>query len=158
MGWVDYATGFDISLIVFYFAPIAIAAWYLGMGGSLLFGILAAGVLTWAEIAGGRHYAQRWILWEQIVMRVIVFGMVSYGFSFMKRALEKEREKVRRLEGATMTFCACCTKVRDPRDNWVELGTFLRENTSVEARAKLCPSCSREAYAATAKTFVETRR
>mgnify|MGYP003342362063 CR=1 FL=1 len=30
LGWLDYVTGYELNLFIFYSLPVGIAAWYLG--------------------------------------------------------------------------------------------------------------------------------
>jgi len=40
IGWLDYITGFENSLLIFYLAPIAIGTWFLGIGFGIAIAIL----------------------------------------------------------------------------------------------------------------------
>jgi hypothetical protein len=146
VGWLDYVTGNEVSVAIFYYVPIAYAAWNLGWGWSFGISTLSALTLTWVELLSGRHYSHEWIIAERTFMRLIVFGFVAFSFNYFKSTIEKEREKVRRLEGI-LTSCSCCRKVRDDQGNWSELDAYLRENTDVQPQTKLCPTCARETYA-----------
>jgi hypothetical protein len=146
VGWLDYITSYEISLAIFYYLPIAYAAWHLGRLWSFVFSILCATTLTWVEVASGQHYSSDWVVAERVVMQVLVFGFVAFSFNYFKRAIAQEKEKVRRLEGM-LTFCSCCHKLRDEQGNWTDLNSFLREGRGVETEAKLCPTCAREMYA-----------
>ena len=145
VGWLDFATSYEISVTICYFIPISYAAWYLGWEWSFVFGLLSAGTLTWTEVAGGRHYSSGWIIGEVTLMRVLVFGFVAFSFNFFNRTIQKEKDKVRQLEGL-LPVCTCCRKVRDAGGNWTDLEAYLRENTQVELQAKICPDCARSQY------------
>lgn len=146
VGWLDYVTSYEISLSIFYYVPIAYAAWNLGRGWSFGFGVLCAVTLTWIEVASGRHYSHEWIIAERLLMRLLSFSFVAFSFNYFRQSLAREREKVRRLEGM-LTFCNCCRKVSDDEGNWTQLDVYLRENTEVKPQTKLCPTCARETYA-----------
>ena len=146
VGWLDYITSYEVSLAIFYYIPIAYAAWVLGGGWGFGFSVLGAVTLTWSEIASGRHYSHDWIVVEVTGMRLLGLSFVAFSFSYFKRAIFREREKVRRLEGL-VTFCTCCHKLRDDEGNWTNLASFLRDNKGVESEAKICPTCAREVYA-----------
>lgn len=146
VGYLDFASGYEVSLAIFYFLPIAFAAWYLGAVWSLFFAFAAAATLTWTEVAGGRQFSRTWMMWEHGLMRVLIFGFVAYSFSHFRRTIERERAKLRRLEGL-LTFCNYCTRVRDESGNWTELAVLVRNSDVLQTRLKVCPECSRAAYA-----------
>jgi hypothetical protein len=146
VGWLDYLSSYEVSLAIFYYVPIAYAAWNLGAAWSFAFSALAAITLTWMELAAGRHYSSVWFLAERQLMRLLVFSFVAYSFNFFRRAIEREREKVRQLEGM-LTVCSCCRKTRDEDGNWISLDVFLQEKSGVRADLKVCPTCAREVYA-----------
>jgi|GEM_PF-4451703 len=35
IGFLDYITGYELNFFVFYFVPVALAAWHMGFGASL---------------------------------------------------------------------------------------------------------------------------
>lgn len=146
VAWLDYITSYEVSLTVFYYVPIAYAAWNLGRYWSFGMSALCAATLTWVELKSGRHYSADWIVAERAFMRLLVFGFVAFSFNHFRTALERERDKVKRLEGM-LSVCSCCHRVKDPDGNWLDSETFLRESPLVEPVPKLCPSCAREIYA-----------
>jgi len=145
VGWVDYATGYEVSVAILYYFPIAFAAWQLGMTWSLGFALLCAGTLTWVDVASGHHYSHEWMMLETGFMRLLGFGFVAFSFNYFKKSIERERDKVRRLEGV-VTFCSCCSKVRDEEGGWQDLETLLKQSTDARAQPKLCPDCARSRH------------
>ena len=68
VGVLDYLTGHDISMSLFYLAPVAIAAWYNGRLATI--GIACLSCVVWyaADTATGYIYAQSWIpIWNAII-------------------------------------------------------------------------------------------
>jgi hypothetical protein len=57
-GWVDYLTGYEVSLTISCFLPIAYAAWFLGRGWSVAVAGAAAVILTSAELGAGRVFSK----------------------------------------------------------------------------------------------------
>jgi len=157
VGWFDYLTGYEVSVAVLYYFPIAYAAWRLGWLWSFVFAFLCVATLTGVDIAAGHHYTKGWMLWNQVIMRLLCFCFVAYSFDFFKRRSDRQNEKIRRLEAGTMCICSSCRKVRDANDNWVELESFLRDNTAVQAQAKLCPDCARAFYVRSPGSAVSRR-
>jgi hypothetical protein len=146
IGWLDYVTSYEVSVAILYYFPIAFAAWYLGWSWSFCFGLLCTATLTWAEQASGLQYSRAWMMWEVAGVRSLGFAFIAFSFNFFKKTLDREREKFRRLE-AMFIFCNCCGRVRDERDNWTDMQVLLREDPVYRSRLRICPECSRAAYA-----------
>jgi signal transduction histidine kinase len=53
IGWLDYITGFENSLLIFYLAPIAIGTWFLGLGFGITIAILCVIATILADLAAG---------------------------------------------------------------------------------------------------------
>lgn len=57
VGLIDYATGYEIRVFIFYFLPVGLAAWFAGRAYGLMVAVVSA--LTWmlADTFGGHVYA-----------------------------------------------------------------------------------------------------
>src|SRR5438093_10369774 len=60
VGYIDYVTGYERPLLLFYLLPISLAVWF----GSLLFGlsvaVIAIVVWMWSELAAGSPVLGFW--------------------------------------------------------------------------------------------------
>jgi hypothetical protein len=45
LGWIDWATGHELNFFVFYFLPVGLAGWYLGLNASVFMAVTCA--LVW---------------------------------------------------------------------------------------------------------------
>lgn len=68
VGGIDYVTGYEVSMSLFYVGPVAVAAWYAGRGS----GVAIAGLscLSWyiADLATGNRYSHPAIpVWNALV-------------------------------------------------------------------------------------------
>jgi diguanylate cyclase (GGDEF)-like protein len=77
VGAIDFATGYEVSVSVFYAIPVGIGAWYAGRRlGFFLCGVSA---FTWllVDFASGHHYSYSLIpLWNAVV-RVSFFVIIT---------------------------------------------------------------------------------
>ena len=77
IGYVDYATGYEHSMLLFYFLPISLAAW----AGSFAFGIIIVGVCvtTWvlADLASGIPALEFWNIGMAFASYTLFAGLVS---------------------------------------------------------------------------------
>lgn len=56
--WIDYVTGYELELFVFYFAPIAMCAWYAGRLIGLGAALVAAMCWYWSDHLSGHVYSR----------------------------------------------------------------------------------------------------
>jgi diguanylate cyclase (GGDEF)-like protein len=89
-GLADWLTGRDISLSVFYLAPIALTTWFVNKRAGLLFAFLSA--LTWflADDMGRPHVQPLVPYWNAFV-RVGFYVVVVVILAKLKVALQRER-------------------------------------------------------------------
>src|SRR5438094_1357546 len=53
IGWLDYLSGFENSLLIFYLAPIAIGTWFLGIWFGIAIAIFCVIATVLADFAAG---------------------------------------------------------------------------------------------------------
>jgi signal transduction histidine kinase len=77
IGYVDYATGYEHSMLLFYFLPISLAAW----AGNFAFGIVIVGVCvtTWvlADLASGIPALEFWNIGMACASYALFAGVVA---------------------------------------------------------------------------------
>jgi diguanylate cyclase (GGDEF)-like protein len=90
VGLTDYVTGRDVSLSVFYVAPIALSTWFVGKRVGLLFAVLST--MTWfiADDMGRPHVQPLLPYWNAAV-RVGFYAVMVVILAKLKVALEHER-------------------------------------------------------------------
>jgi diguanylate cyclase (GGDEF)-like protein len=90
IGFVDRATGGEISFSIFYLLPVSLAFWLLG----LLPGVVtaAAGATVWlvADLNTGVSYSHLLIPYANALMRGIIFLAVGLLLVRLRRSLERE--------------------------------------------------------------------
>lgn len=88
----DYVVGTEVSFSIFYFIPIAVAAWYAGRGAG--FGMAGASAFCWLANdlwLGHQAYSAVWIPYWNAFMRLMIFLIVVTLLDHWKRALGAER-------------------------------------------------------------------
>src|SRR5713101_1239839 len=87
VGYIDYATGYERPLLLFYLLPISLAVWF----GNLLFGLTVAVIaiiaLMWSDLAAGIPALGFWNV-----------GMAFASFALFAGMLSKLRTLVRELD------------------------------------------------------------
>ncbi len=95
LGYLDYATGPDISPVVFYLIPILLIAWYAGRGPGALMAVASALVSLLADALTGEHYPHPAIPYWNGVARLAAFFVVSYTVSALRASIDREKELAR---------------------------------------------------------------
>jgi diguanylate cyclase (GGDEF)-like protein len=95
LGVVDYLTGYEINLSLFYLIPISLAAWYAGQETGLV--VSGVSAITWflADIFSGAVYSNSWIyLWNTLI-RLGFFAIVTFLLVALKKAFQTNQELAR---------------------------------------------------------------
>jgi signal transduction histidine kinase len=98
IGWLDYVTGFENSLLIFYLAPIAIGAWFLGfwLGVGIAISCVVATVL--ADVAGGVPRIPIWNCATAFVAYVIFTFLLRRWHSLLSEMHLRVRERTADLQ------------------------------------------------------------
>jgi diguanylate cyclase (GGDEF)-like protein len=90
VGLADYVTGRDVSLSVFYVAPIALTTWFVSRRTGLLFAFLST--VTWFLADDmGRPHAQPLVPYWNAMVRMGFYCVMVVILAKLKVALEHER-------------------------------------------------------------------
>jgi diguanylate cyclase (GGDEF)-like protein len=95
LGLFNLLSGPDVSFLIFYIAPVFLAAWFVGRGAGLW--VCLASGLTWvvvAELTPG-HYSTRAVPYWNAVAQMAFMVVLTLVFSALKRSHEHEREAAR---------------------------------------------------------------
>jgi signal transduction histidine kinase len=91
MGWIDYATGYEQTFLLFYLVPIALGVWY----GSLPFGLIfsALSVTAWvgSDLAAGLPTEGFW----NIAMALFAYFVFAVLLSNLRTLLNELDQRVR---------------------------------------------------------------
>jgi len=156
LGWIDWRTGYELNFFVFYFLPVSIAAWYIGLGASVIIAVLCSIIWFSADILSGHSYSSPVVpVWETM-MRLLAFLAIGWAVSKIQALLMREREttkalrvslsEVKVLKGL-LPICAQCKKIRDAQGQWQYIETYIREHSDARFTHGYCPECARKALA-----------
>jgi len=77
LGLVDYYTGPEIALSIFYLLPIAIVSWYTGTLPGILLSVTSALVWVLADVGAGHVYVSGLVPFWNTLMRLGMFIIIS---------------------------------------------------------------------------------
>jgi signal transduction histidine kinase len=92
VGILDYVTGSEISLSIFYLLPIGVVTWYTSLGTGTLMAALSASIWLIADVAKGAGFSHPLVPYWNAIVRFLVFLAVVYLESSLKQ-LNQDLEK-----------------------------------------------------------------
>lgn len=146
VGYIDQATGFEISVFPLYALPIGFAAWYFSGWTGVATAIGSCFVWYWADVLSGHVYTEPWVIYVNGGSRLVFFLFVALTVSYMEGTLRRARAKLQAFSGM-LPVCTDCRKIGDHQGYWWEFSAYLRENGGAVIQPKLCPDCARKNYA-----------
>jgi len=152
-GITDYYTGVELHFFAFYFIPVSIAAWRLGLIPSIITSVLSATVWFVADYYAGHEYTlQVFAIWNTII-RLCSFLIIGGTVSRIHDMLQKEKEistrlqttlnQIKVLEGI-LPICASCKKIRNTNGKWQQIEEYIIQHSQAEFTHGLCPQCGRK--------------
>ena len=89
-----------------------------------------------------------------IASMVILF--IEKKIIYKRKLMQKEREnliadlqdaiaKINTLKGL-LPICANCKKIRDDKDRWEQIESYIREHSEAEFTHSICPECAKKLY------------
>ncbi len=153
---VDWLTGYELSFLVFYFLPVAVGAWGLGLGAAVALAVLSALAGFAADVLAGRVYASHfYAVWDTLV-RLVAFLAIGGAIARIRHLLEGERaaadalrrslSEIKVLEGF-LPICAQCKKIQTQAGEWQPLEVYLGNHSNARFSHGYCPACVKQLYA-----------
>lgn len=100
LGGIDYVTGNELSISLFYVAPVVLTSWTVSRRLGLVMSVL--GALAWqlTEYASGQRYGHASIYFWNTLIRIGFFGIVTYLVTELQNA-RAEEQRVARIDFVT---------------------------------------------------------
>jgi len=155
IGYIDYITGYELGFFVFYFLPIALAAWKVTSTSSYLISILSASVWFLSDTLSGHPYSSVFFEFWDTAIRLVSFLIIAYTTSKIRSLLTKERETTQALQAAMnqiktlsglIPICASCKKIRDDKGYWNQVEVYIQQHSEAEFSHGFCPDCMKKLY------------
>jgi len=95
VGAADYFTGHEIAFSIFYVAPIALAAYFIGRRGGLIVSLLSAATWLLADVGAGHDYEIAWVPYWNAFTRLLFFALIAVFLAALREAFDHEKELAR---------------------------------------------------------------
>lgn len=92
MGALDYLTGYEISVSLFYLAPVSLAVWYGDRREGIIVALLCAATWLVVDRMSGHVYRGQWIEWWNALIRLGFFVITAQLLSIVKEQLQLQSQ------------------------------------------------------------------
>ncbi len=86
IGWVDYATGYELNISLFYLIPIVLATWYAGQNRGIVISVFSTAVWLAADLGAGHVYSRPILYIWNTLIRFAFFLVTIYLVSKLHNA------------------------------------------------------------------------
>ncbi len=156
VGYIDYATGYDIGISVFYLAPIGIVVWVVMKRWIGIYMSLATSVtLTLSNLLAGKEIKSYAVEVWNLLVHFAFFSISALLIYEVKAGMQKRDQLIKDLQQAMnevktlsglLPMCSSCKKVRDDKGYWNQVDAYIRDHSDAEISHGLCPECSEKLY------------
>jgi hypothetical protein len=155
VGFVDYITGYELYMDVFYFIPVSICAWQLRRRDVLVLALLCA--LTWGfiDISVDHPYSSKFYWYWNMCIKFscfVILGLVvqrlrcnlkeqARARQELERALAGLRQstaEIEKLHGQLQVVCAWSQRIRI-EGKWMTLEEFLKNHLQIKVSHGISP-------------------
>ncbi len=91
LGYIDFITGYEILISLFYLIPIFISSWSSSFWGGASVAVLAAATTQIVNSLAGEHFSNPIIPYWNTLARLVIFVIVSLLSYQLYRSLEEEK-------------------------------------------------------------------
>ncbi len=155
IGWFDYITGYDLHVFAFYFLPVWLIGWYVGLRSGAYMALLAAGTWFLADFTSGHPYSSLAIGGWNVLMEFAACIVVATIASVVRTQLRSQEKlnaalfetmaQIKRLEGL-LPICASCKQIRNERGEWEVMEQYISDRSEAQFSHSVCPECARRLY------------
>ncbi len=150
IGYVDYVTGYELRMELFYLIPISYATWFVGLRIGIVFSFLSIITTVCSDILAGKKYtsftAEFWSLAIYFVFYVIVTVLLK-----LRKTLQQRESLIAELDialnqneelSALLPICVNCKKFRDDQEYRQKVEAYISKHTDVDSSRSLCKECA----------------
>jgi hypothetical protein len=153
--FLDYWTGFEYRVKIFYLMPISYAAWFIGKKAGIAFSIWVVMTMLYSGMASGTNFdnlsIEIWNMVMYLAFSIVVILLLSQLRSTMQQRaglitkLQNAINAVQELSGI-LPICANCKKIRDEEGYWHDVDVYISRHTNAEFTHGICAECANKLY------------
>jgi hypothetical protein len=148
IGFIDFVTGIEFRMEIFYLAPIAYVTWFVNQKSGIAASALSLMLILFSDLLDGKSYhhilIETWNLTMYFIFFIIV-AVLIHKLRTIITALQKALSAVKELSGI-LPICANCKKIRDDDGYWQDVAVYISKHTNAEFTHGLCKECTIKLY------------
>ncbi|HUJ17970.1 MAG TPA: hypothetical protein VL197_08245 [Nitrospirota bacterium] len=150
IGYVDYVTGFELRMELFYLVPISYVTWFVGQRIGIMFSLISLVTIVFSDIMAGKKYAQFTIEFWNGAMYFAFYIIVTVLLK-LRKTLQQRESLIEELDRALnmneelnsmLPICANCKKVRDDDEYRHKVEFYIDKHAKTTFSQGLCRECS----------------
>jgi hypothetical protein len=142
---IDFYTGaFKLQFPVAFIIPVGLAAWYDGAPFAYSLAVIQPAVRLGFTYLWKLHDDPT-ISLLNFAIRAGVMVLIAYLIQRTARQTRELAKEVKLLEGI-LPICCFCKKIRDERNQWQQLESYIANRTDADFSHGYCPDCLQEHY------------
>ena len=95
VGVVDYLTGYELSVLIFYLLPVSLAAWFIGRRFAALVSLLSVGIWIVGDIFAGATYTHKIVFAWNATITLGFLLVVAFLLDNLRASLLELESRVR---------------------------------------------------------------
>jgi len=168
LSYIDYLTGYQFLLFVFYFAPAALCGWYLGRFAVVSMAILSGVSWCFVDILSNHHYPFEVFRYFNSFICFLAFAIIGLLLQRLRQSLSEQcrarrqleqtldeltrsTEETRKLQQQLHVVCAW-TKRINIEGKWIALDEFLTDKLNAKVSYGVSPEAMQEVLQHVEKT------
>ena len=154
IGYVDYVTGYELRMELFYLLPISYITWFVGQRFGILFSVLSLITILYSDAMAGKQYSSFTVeFWNgamYFVFYVIVTLLLKLRISLQQREnlleeLDKALRQNEELSGL-LPVCPRCNAHRDDQEYRQQVDSYIGRHRTAVLNRGLCSACAAQLH------------
>lgn len=154
-GYVDYVTGYELRMELFYLLPISYVTWFVGQRMGMLFSVLSIFTIVYSDIMAGKKYTSFTIEFWNGAIYFVFYVLVTILLK-LQTSLQQRENLIEDLDNALtqneelsglLPLCPGCKKFRDDQEYRQKVESYVSKHRNAEFSRSLCKECAMKLYA-----------
>jgi hypothetical protein len=155
IGVIDYLTGYETVMAVFYLMPIGLLSWLVNRRAGIIMSVIGTATIMTSNLFAGKvvqnYLIEYWNILVYCGFFIVVVDLVSGekiisdNNKILIGKLQKSLDDIKTLSGL-LPICSACKKIRDDDGYWKQIEHYISEYTEARFSHSICPVCKEKLY------------
>lgn len=160
LSYIDYITGYQFLLFIFYFIPVALCGWYLGRRPVVIMAVLSGVSWCFVDILSDHQYPFEVFRYCNSFICFIAFAMIGLLLQGLRQSLQEQMrvrelleqtlddltrstDEARKLQQQLHVVCAWTKRIK-VEGKWIAMDEFLRDKLNAKVTYGVSPEAMEE--------------